>query len=855
MSLAPRALFLILPLSLPLPAAVPPVAAQEVAATRAERSPHIDGRDDDEVWARAERVTAFRTFQPREDEAPEFRTEMRVAYDDRALYIFVRNHDPRPDSIVRLLSRRDSDGAPNDQVQLFIDSWYDRRSGYEYIVNAAGVQSDYLLFDDTGFDQSWDGVWSAATQVDSLGWTVEFAIPLQQLGYRQQEAPTFGIMLWRLVGRRGERASWPLFRASRSGYVSQTGTLTGVRGLPRTMGAQAVPYVLTRARDASAVTPGDPRRTTDLALGADLRVHPTAGMTIDATLNPDFGQVESDPAVLDLSGFEVFQAERRPFFKQGAGPFSMPLANDGSALLFHSRRIGRAPALAARPDASGAPTETSILGAAMLTARPSASSSIVALSAMTDQETARGIAGVRPVVEPRATYGAARAQQEFRGGRSGVGLMATHVDRGAGDAMSDAALPRVAQAATLTTQHQSGNGDYRVSGWLAASEVRGSTEAMSQLQLSTVHGFQRPDDDVAFDATMTSMNGSAGQVFAGKVAGGVTRYDASYRWIAPGFDVNEMGFLTKAGVRNATATAAVRANQPGSLLGVQYRSGTAGVSFAGEWATDGLPLSRQLALSGSMQFMGFVSLRGAVARELDGGFCALTCTRGGPALADEPRAEATAGVTGDSRRRFIPSLDVSWSEDDGGRSRSAGATIGATWRARTNLDLSLAAEVSDRMHDAFFYRRFGSPLSDTTHYTFARLRQPVRSLTTRINHTLTTALSLQWYAQVYLSRGTFADVRELADPRARRYEDRFMPYGDIAVTADPGGVDLRQFRSNAVLRWEYQPGSAVFLVWTQGRDRGTSDGEALRVGPDLDDLFAARPVNVIALKVSYWLSR
>ena len=224
-----------------IPIAARDAPASVLVATRAATPPRLDGIDGDAVWAVAERRQDFRTFSPREDGEPTFRTEMRVAYDDRALYLFVRAFDPRPDSIVRLLSRRDTDGPPNDQVQLFIDSFYDRRSGYEYIVNAAGVKSDYLLFDDTGFDQSSDGVWDVATRVDSAGWTAEYAIPLQQLRFSNRDAPLFGIMLWRLVGRTGERVSWPAYRPSRSGYVSQTGTLQGLRGLVRPPSLEAAP--------------------------------------------------------------------------------------------------------------------------------------------------------------------------------------------------------------------------------------------------------------------------------------------------------------------------------------------------------------------------------------------------------------------------------------------------------------------------------------------------------------------------------------------------------------------------------------------------------------------------------------
>jgi hypothetical protein len=827
-----------------------------LVAARALTPPMIDGSNADAIWGNAEARSDFVTFQPREGGAPSFRTELRVAYDDRALYILVRAYDPHPDSIVRLLSRRDTDGAPNDQLQLWIDSFNDHRSGFEYIVNAAGVKSDYLIFDDTGFDQSWDGVWDVATRVDSLGWLAEYAIPLQELRFNDRDAPVFGIMLWRLVGRRGERVSWPAYRPSRSGYMSQTGRLDGIRDLVRPVSLVAIPYALGRTRNAPTAAGADRHGRTDATIGGDVRFVPVPNVGIDATINPDFGQVESDPAVLDLTGFEVFQAERRPFFLEGAGQLHFPLAQDASAVLFHSRRIGRAPTLAPAFGGADPPTETTIHGAAKVVARFSPATSLVVLSATTAEETgAPGERGVAHVLEPPAYYGVARLQHDFRRGRSGIGAMLTRVDRARGDSVTATAMLTMAQAIALTTQHQTFDGNFRVSGWLGSSDVRGSREAIGVLQRSPVHGFQRPDDDVELDLTRRRLRGSAGQFFAGKVAGGVTRYDVSYRWISPEFDVNEVGFLTRSGVRNLAANAGLRATRAGTAFGIPYRSAALMFGFSGAWESSGLAAGRALSVTANMQLNNLALVQGSVAQELPGAFCSLTCTRGGPALVDEPRTTLSADVTGDPRRRLIPHANVSWSRDDLGRSRSLATQADVVWRARTNLDLSLAANAQNATHDAFFFRRVGDVLSDTARILLARLDQPMRSLTARIDYTMTTTLSAQWYAQAFVSRGGFTNLRELADPRAERYDERFDPVNDTSITSSVVGVDFRQFRSNVVVRWEYRPGSTLFFVWTQGRDVSSTDPGTLRLGSDLRGLFRTRPLNVLAVKASYWFSR
>jgi hypothetical protein len=587
-----------------------------------------------------------------------------------------------------------------------------------------------------------------------------------------------------------------------------------------------------------------------------VRFLPKPNVSVDATVNPDFGQVESDPAVLDLSGFEVFQAERRPFFLEGAGQLSLPLANDGSAVLFHSRRIGRAPILSPLLGGADAPTETTIHGAAKLTARLSPATSLVVLSAITaEEEGALRPVGGRWVVEPRADFGVARVQRDFRGGRSGVGLMATHVDRGAGDSASTAAIPKSAQAVALTTQHQTADGNYRVAGWLAGSDVRGSRAAMAALQLSNVHGFQQPNDGVSFDSTRTALRGGAAQLFLGKVAGGTTRYDASYRWISPAFDVNEAGFLTTSGVQNVNANVGLRATRAGRLSGLKYRAASATLGFSGDWSASGLAYGRDVSLKGSMELTNQMQLQSILAQQLPGAYCTMSCTRGGPALVDPPRTEVVVDITGDPRRRIIPHVNAEWYRDDEGRSRGGGAQADLLWRARSNLDVSLAMSANDATYDAFFYRRFGDAASDTAHVAVAHLEQPVRSITTRLDYTVTTALSVQWYTQAYVSRGTYSTIRELANPRAERYEDRFRPFGDSTVALGAGGVDFRQFRSNAVVRWEYRPGSTLFVVWTQGRNVDLSEPGLRRLGPDLRDLFRQRPANQIAVKLSYWLSR
>jgi len=826
-------------------------------AARASAPPKIDGRDDDSVWGSAPVIRAFRMFSPREDAAPTIRTEARILYDDHALYVLVRSFDEHPDSIVRLLARRDTDGPPNDQVLLFIDTYHDRRSGYNFNVNPAGVKSDYLLFDDIGSDQSWDGIWNVGTAVDSLGWVAEFAIPLHQFRFSDRQAPTFGLMIGRWVGRSDERVSWPLYRRSRAGLVSQLGTLTGLSDLALKASLEITPYALVRSRNSSASGAAADVETRP-ALGADLKWVPRPSISISATLNPDFGQVEADPAVLDLTGLEVFQAERRPFFLEGAGLLSMPLAADGSARLFYSRRIGRRPALLDDYGAADSPTETTILGAAKVTARLGPAMSLAMLSAVTQAEhgALRSDGNGRQVIEPLTHYGALRLQRDFREGRSGLGMMLTRVDRAGGDSLTGAIMPSAAHAVALTTQHQTRDGAFQVSAWGAVSDVRGSADAIAKLQLSPVHSFQRPDDGVAYDPARTVLRGSAMNASAAKVGGGITRFNVSYRRISTGFDVNDSGFLTKEGVQSWSSEAGLSFTQSGRLFGLGFRRADISVGFGGDWSAGGLPYARGFSAKASLQAPSQARIQGTFVAQLPGAYCSICCTRGGPALYDPPRQTATLDLNGTTRHALIPHLSLEWHRDDGGRSRGFGGQVDATWRLRSYLNVSLAAYAFDAHYAWHHYGRFGDPLSDTTHYTVARLDQVSRAFTARLNYTITRALTVQWYAQAYISRGVYSDVREIADPRARDVARRFRAYADSAVVAQPGGIDFKQFRSNLVLRWEYRPGSTFFVVWSQGRDVvGTASATpGLWPGRDLRDLFGTAPTNSIAIKGSYWLS-
>ncbi|HEX7940691.1 MAG TPA: DUF5916 domain-containing protein, partial [Gemmatimonadaceae bacterium] len=415
----------------PTEAAGPPGRATATAAiaTRASIAPVLDGRTDDPAWADAQIIDQFLEYEPNEGLESRFRTEARVTFDDRYLYVLARMYDPAPDSIVSLLSRRDVRTA-SEQLKVVVDSYNDKRTGYTFIVNPAGVKRDFAVSNDNNEDPSWDGVWDVATRIDSLGWVAEFRIPFSQMRFAPDAEHTFGLIIARDVARTGERISWPLLSRRQNGYVSQAGTLSGLGGLRTPRRIELTPYVVLKngTRDFGGPRDGGlPRydHPSQAHVGADLKVGLSSNLTLDATINPDFGQVEADPAQLNLSAFETFYGERRPFFLEGAGIFNFNTncgdIDSGCTGLFYSRRIGRRPHLTDDYGDATSPMATPIAAAAKVTGRLANGLSIGVLDAVTER--VDGVAmldGIRPAIEPRTNYSVLRVQRDNADGRGDV---------------------------------------------------------------------------------------------------------------------------------------------------------------------------------------------------------------------------------------------------------------------------------------------------------------------------------------------------------------------------------------------------------------------------------------------------
>jgi len=831
-----------------VPSGGEPVAAHASAtravALRAHQAPVIDGRDDDAAWRDAQIIDQFLEYDPNQGAESRFKTEARVLYDDKALYVAVRMYDPAPDSIVSLLSRRDV-RTNSEQIKLMIDSYHDGRTGFEFCVNPAGVKRDFYVYNDNNEDGTWDGVWDGAAHVDSLGWVAEFRIPFSQLRFPKGAEHTFGLMIVRDVARTGARISWPLYHRERQGYISQAGELAGLVSIPSPRRLEVAPYVV--AKSVTQPRVGDvagythPQRTT---LGADVKYGLTSNLTLDATVNPDFGQVEADPSVLNLSAFEQFYDERRPFFLEGSGIFDFRTScgdiDSGCTGLFYSRRIGRAPQLAGQFGDAASPAFTTIDAAAKLTGRLGTGTSVGVLDATTSQENGPG----RSIIEPRANYFVGRVLQDVRGGKGGVGFMLTAVNRELDDA-SAAYLDRAAYTAGVDVRQRFYKNYYELHAMAAASLVQGDAPAIALLQSDGVHRYQRPDAGLDYDTTRTSLGGAAQRITVSKFGGGHTRFQSLYQRYSAGFESNDLGFQSRADQQVMHNWFALVFQKPRAF----YRSLQANYNTHAEWSAGGLPTNVGLNTNYHIQFKNtnWIHIGGNYNNFLPTFDDRMA--RGGPAVRNSPSVNFWSGWNGDARHLLTPNFWMGGYRGDEGRSSDYYLQPSLDFRVASRFSTSLGVNTDHSINDAQWVANYGAVGSDTTHYTFARLDQTTVSVSARLNFTVSPTLSLQTYVAPFVSTGRYSDWRELTNPRAERFADRYTPY-----PGDPGGFDFKQVNANAVMRWEYRPGSALFVVWQHARSDYLDTPSRFDFSRDYGNLWSLHPNNTFLVKFSYWMN-
>ena len=859
-----------------------PAGRRELRAARAGEI-KLDGRLDEPAWKDAQVGSDFVQRYPDPGLPATMRTEVRILYDADAVYVGARMFDPHPDSIAAPLGRHDPGDLSSDWIDVAFDSYNDRRSAYRFGVNPAGTKLDVYHFNDSDDDVSWTAIWDVATRIDSLGWTAEFRIPLSQLRFHALAGEqTWGLQFYRAVARRDEWTFWSRFTPSMPGFVSAMGILRGIEGVKPGSSLEVTPYVSSQTT-TNRTTSGDPfskSGNVSGTAGADFRVALGPAMSLTGAINPDFGQVEVDPAIINLSAVETFLPEKRPFFLEGSGIFDFGSLPVGSALSFsqfiHWRRIGREPQLQPNAAWSDVPAETTILGAAKVSGQLSGGWSLGLTDVVTQREQARiveanGDRGIA-TVEPMSNYLVARAKRDLNEGRATVGVLATAVNRSL-DSASVQNLRAGAYLFGLDGTVATSDRRFTLGGFFAQSVVKGDAAAIAATQQSSVHYFQRPDSrSLGLNATRTQLTGhdaAIGLVYRGKPWFG----SMQIREITPGYEPNDLGYASRADIRTATVTLGGDRNGSGGM----FRSSSAKIYTQSAWNFDGNSIYQRFGTGAFAQLSSLWNLSASAAVKPP--LFADRLTRGGPLLRVPSQWETAINVSSDDRRTVMGGVGGTL-ENKGanGFDRSVNASI--RLRPTPALDMSITPTLESIRSGSQHVRTVPDALATETYanrYVFATLNQRTLSIDGRADWILTPQMSFQLFAQPFVSTARFGDYKELSKPGTFLFNVYGRNRGTIdkrddgTIVIDPDGSGsaasftlgtrsnetsfvTHALRVNAIFRWEYRSGSTLYAVWQQSRDAedagifGELNG---RLGRVLD--IPSR--NVFVVKASYRLGR
>ena len=862
-----------------------------VQAARREAGIALDGALDEAVWATAPVATNFTQQDPKDGEPATQQTEVRFIFDDDALYIGARMHDDQGAKGVRtFLSRRDQQ-RDGDYLLFVLDTYHDHSGRTMFQVNPSGVKYDAGQASPSA-DPSWDPVWDVATKIDDKGWTAELRIPFAQLRFPKDSVQTWGMQIWRFVERLNESSMWSYWGKSESGGPQHFGHLENVRTSQKRAGVELMPYVVGKAayvEPGQSGTPFESNREYGWRAGGDLKMLLTSTLTLDATFNPDFGQVEADPAVVNLSAFETFFEEKRPFFVSGSGMFGFGsfscfyCSNVSSMSLFYSRRIGRNPQGFVTQDAeyTHSPDNTTILGAAKITGRTAGGVQVGLLNAVTASEKAKAIDGTGNIfeeeVEPLTNYFVGRVKKNYRNGDYTFGAIGTSVARKFDNPELETLIPAHAEAVGVDWNLGWQKRTYSLMGNFAVTQVSGTEETMQRLQRSSARYFYRPDREHGsnglftdkLDENMTSMRGFGGYMRLAKDAGNwMGEVQTNFR--SPGFEANDMAFLTRADYVWMNANLVRAWTKPTKY----FRRLDFTVGGQQQFNFDGDVNDRQLHVWAGTETPFYWWMSGSVQhrpRVFDD-----RLTRGGAVVERAAGSSAWFDISTDSRKRAVFGFGPNWSWNEEG-ARTYGGYVDVRLKPATNLTVSFSPSYSRSQGTAQFVRRFDDP--SATHFynqrvVFANIEQKTLSFNTRVSATFTPTLTLEVVAQPFISSGEYSNYKEFVAPRGIAKREfttsqlgTRLDGGSTVYVLDPDSdpnttnfefsnpdFNFRSLIGNAVLRWEYRPGSTLFLVWQQERSGSSAVGD-FNFSRDSEALFNQHANNIFLIKMSYWLPR
>ncbi len=840
---------------------------------RQAEPPRIDGRLDDPAWQEGEWAGDYIQQLPTEGAEPSHPTELKILYDDDNVYVAIRAYDDM-DKAHRYPGRRDA--FVGDIVGVCFDSYFDKQTGFEFDLTAGGSKLDLILGNE-GWDTTWDAVWYGKVGVEEDAWTAEFQIPLSQLRFGPHEEQVWGLHAWRWISRNQEESQWNLIPRNNTGIMHNIGELHGIEKLPKNRRIELLPHVLGELDSAKFTADNQKERMIgNGSAGLDAKVGLSSNFTLDATVNPDFGQVEADPSVINLTAYETFFEEKRPFFLEGKSilDFGLGEGQGWGDILYYSRRIGARPS--SLPDlgegefTGSPPSATTILDALKVTGKTRDGLSIGVVQSLTSKETVPIAYGghTRPqVVEPYTNHLAARVQKDWNKGNTSLGGMLTSTRRWIDDPALEF-LPSNAVTGGVDFAQFFANRSWALHAKGVLSKVTGAPEAMLDLQTNPVHYFQRPDaSHLEVDPTATSLGGHAGFLSFGRSRTSKWRIGDSFRWVSPGLELNDLGYLRQADVIINSFEVGYEDPVPRG----PFRQWSLFAERSDGWDFGGLRTNGMTGLSGRTQFQNKWRASGSLRvtdTEVD-----TRLLRGGPSMRLSPFVHLSLRGESDPSRRLMGSVGVHAHTYREGDASMFNFFPGLRVRLTNRLSVSAHYEYGHQVNDLQYVDTPETVTGDR--YVLGSIDQTTHSLTIRVNVSITPDLTIQYYGSPFVSSGRYTAFRKATDTLAPEYEDRFHVYGPDEIAFDreanayvveeteggPGShysfanpdFSFRQFRSNLVARWEYRPGSALYVVWSQGRtsDSPLSDDS---LADNFDALWRTTARNVFLVKFQHWFS-
>jgi len=836
----------------------PPVAArkQYQAVKLRQQPPVIDGRLDESIWQSTLKGGQLVQSQPYEGRMPSQLTEFAITYDDNNLYVGFWASDTSPDSISRRLTRRDD--IDGDIVGINIDSYFDKRTAFGFFVSASGVKMD-MLTSNNGMseDKTWDPNWYVATTINDQGWTAEMRIPLSQLRFSDKENRIWGIEVYRSLFRKDELSMWQPIPRNAPGSVYLYGELTGINDIKPRRQIDLTPYAVASG-EKYPKEEGNPYaagKDFKYSAGLDAKIGVTNNLTVDLTVNPDFGQVEADPSEVNLTAFETFFEEKRPFFVEGRNILSMPLMlGDGDLAnenLFYTRRVGRRPhryPTLSDGEYAKVPEFSRILGAAKISGRTENGWSIGLLESVAAEERAEiDLSGNKryETVEPLTNYLIGTVRKDLNEGNTVISGMITSTNRKLDETTVDDMHSGANSAGVDFTQYFKDK-SYMLMVKTYFSQVDGSAAAITQSQLSSARYFQRPDaTHLHLDTTRTSLSGNGGTLFFGKLGNSPFQWGWFLSWKTPGVEINDVGYMRSADNILPIFWAGYRFTKPFGI----FRSINLNTNH---WSSFDFGLTYQ-GYGGNINANATLTNLWNVGAGLnwDSPSVETSLLRGGPAFKTPARIQPWVNIGTDQRKKLSFNINGFGYQANEGHGSMEGMSVSINYKPINALSISLSPNFSSSYSNLQYIDQTTEDSGDR--YVFGSIKQKVLGMSLRINLTITPTLTIQYWGQPFMASGQFSDLKYVTDPMANEYADRFHVYTPQELehcNIECPDFNVKEFKSNLVARWEYQPGSVVFLVWSQGRS-GYDDYGDFSFGRDFKSLTDTKPRDILLVKFSY----